>query len=89
MIIISPVLSLLIVNINNLPVTQYDQIFKAVGLDVGSFIPASTPLPAASWPTLGSMIDANQRLVTFMDNGADGSVPYILDGMPYPRFSEI
>ncbi|KXN88739.1 hypothetical protein AN958_06606 [Leucoagaricus sp. SymC.cos] len=73
------VLSLLIVNIDNLPVAQYDAIFKAVGLDVTSFVPPSTPLPATSWPTLGSMIDSTKRLVTFMDNGADGSVPYILD----------
>jgi hypothetical protein len=78
-----PVLSLLIVNFNNLPVAQYDSIFKAVGLDVVSFVPSSTPLPAASWPTLGSMIDSNKRLVTFMDNGADGSVPYIIDGMQF------
>ena len=75
------VLALLIVNIDNLPVGLYDEIFKAVGLDVRSFKPPSIPLPAASWPTLGAMIDSNQRLVTFMDNGADGSVPYILDGM--------
>ncbi|KAJ3571394.1 hypothetical protein NP233_g3774 [Leucocoprinus birnbaumii] len=73
------VLALLIVNIDNLPVAQYDSVFKAVGLDVHSFIPSSTPLPAGSWPTLGSMIDGGQRLVTFMDNGADASVSYILD----------
>ncbi|KAL9716525.1 hypothetical protein Ac2012v2_000973 [Leucoagaricus gongylophorus] len=73
------VLALLIVNIDNLPVGLYDEIFKAVGLDVRSFKPPSIPLPAASWPTLGAMINSNQRLVTFMDNGADGSVPYILD----------
>lgn len=73
------VLSLLIVNIDNLPVAQYDQVFKTVGLDVASFVPTSTPLQASSWPTLGSMIDSNKRLVTFMDNGADPSVPYIID----------
>ncbi|KAF5352466.1 hypothetical protein D9756_006018 [Leucocoprinus leucothites] len=73
------VLALLIVNIDNVPVAQYDPIFKAVGLDVHSFVPSSVPIPAASWPTLGSMIDSGQRLVTFMDNKADGSVPYILD----------
>lgn len=74
------VLSLLIVNSDNLPVAQYDQIFKTVGLDVVSFTPQSVPLPAGSWPTLGSMIDSGKRLVTFMDNQADGSVPYIIDG---------
>lgn len=74
-------LSLLIVNIDGLPVAQYDAIFKTVGLDAMSFVPESTPLPAASWPTLGSMIDSGKRLVTFMDHGADPSVPYIIDGM--------
>lgn len=73
-------MSLLIVNIDGIPVAQYDQVFKTVGLDVESFVPASTPLTAASWPTLGSMIDSGKRLVTFMDHGADASVPYIIDG---------
>lgn len=75
------VLALLIVNIDNLPIDLYDEVFKAVGLDVHSFRPPSIPLPAASWPTLGGMIDSGQRLVIFMDNGADSSVPYILDGV--------
>ncbi|KAF9454064.1 PLC-like phosphodiesterase [Macrolepiota fuliginosa MF-IS2] len=73
------VLSLLIVNIDSLPVAQYDQIFKSAGLDAISFAPESTPLSANSWPTLGSMIDSGKRLVTFMDHGADASVPYIID----------
>lgn len=73
------VLSLLIVNIDGVPVSQYDQVFKTVGLDVVSFAPPTSPLTAASWPTLGSMIDSGKRLVTFMDHGADGSVPYIID----------
>jgi len=73
------VLSLLIVNIDGLPISQYDQIFKTVGLDAVSFAPQTTPLAAASWPTLGSMLDSGKRLVTFMDHGADPSVPYIID----------
>lgn len=36
----------------------------------------------SDWPTLGSMIDSGQRVVTFMDAGADGTdgapVDYIL-----------
>jgi len=85
------VLALLIVNIDNLPVGLYDEVFKAVGLDVHSFRPSSIPLPAASWPTLGGMIDSSQRLVIFMDNGADSSVPYILDGvlLDFPSDIEI
>lgn len=73
------VLSLLIVNIDNIPVSQYDGVFKGVGLDAISFVPQTASLPATSWPTLGSMIDSQKRLVTFMDNAADASVPYIID----------
>jgi len=73
------VLTLLIVNINNLPPTQYDTVFKAVGLDTISFVPSATPITASGWPTLGSMINSGKRLVTFMDNGATSAVPYILD----------
>ncbi|KAF8640702.1 hypothetical protein AX17_000358 [Amanita inopinata Kibby_2008] len=74
------VLSLLIVNIENLQASQYDAVFKAVGLDAISFVPQTSPLPASGWPTLGSMIDSGKRLVTFLDNGADpSSVPYLID----------
>lgn len=27
------------------------------------------------------MIDSGKRLVTFLDNGADASIPYLIDGM--------
>jgi len=73
------VLSLLIVNIDNLPASAYDTVFKSVGLDAISFAPASSPLPATGWPTLGSMIDSGKRLLTFLDNGADPSIPYLID----------
>jgi len=56
------VLSILIVNIDNLPATQYDTIFKAASLDTVSFVPSSPSLPASGWPTLGSMIDSGSAL---------------------------
>lgn len=74
-------LSLLIVNIDNLPATQYDTVFKAVGLDGVSYAPTGLTLPATGWPTLGSLIDSGKRLLTFLDNAADfNAVPYLLDG---------
>ncbi|KAF8632996.1 hypothetical protein AX15_001593 [Amanita polypyramis BW_CC] len=73
------VLTLLIVNVENLQASQYDSVFKTAGLDTISFVPQSTPLQASQWPTLGSMIDSGKRLVTFLDNGADTSYPYLLD----------
>ncbi|KAG5654708.1 hypothetical protein H0H81_007464 [Sphagnurus paluster] len=74
------VLSLLIVNIDNLPPTQYGTVFKAAGVDTISYAPPSSPIQASSWPTLGSMIDSGKRLVTFLDNQADiTAVPYLID----------
>ncbi len=67
-------------NIDNAPASAYDTVFKSVGLDTVSFAPASSPLTASSWPTLGSMIDSGKRLVTYLDNGADPSIPYLIDG---------
>ncbi|KIK94109.1 hypothetical protein PAXRUDRAFT_143574 [Paxillus rubicundulus Ve08.2h10] len=74
------VLSLLIVNSDNFPPTSYDSVFKSAGLDTISYAPPSASIPAAQWPTLGTLIDAGTRLVTFMDASADfTSVPYIID----------
>ncbi|KAL0578489.1 hypothetical protein V5O48_003482 [Marasmius crinis-equi] len=75
-----PVLTLLIVNIDNLKASQYDTVFKSAGLDTLSYVPESSPLTASAWPTLGSMIDNGTRLVTFLDNQADStSVRYLID----------
>jgi hypothetical protein len=69
------------VNSDGLTPSQFDTVFKAVGLDALSYSPPSAITTVSSWPTLGSMIDSNKRLVTFMDAGADfNSVPYIIDG---------
>jgi hypothetical protein len=73
------VLSLLIANLDNMPAADYDPVFKAAGLDTISFAPETSPLSAAAWPTLGAMIDSGKRLVTFLDNGADPAIPYLLD----------
>ncbi|KAK7463885.1 hypothetical protein VKT23_005820 [Stygiomarasmius scandens] len=74
------VVTLLIVNIDNLAATEYDTVFKSVGLDSISYSPSSASLTADSWPTLGSMIDDGKRLVTFLDNTADfTTVPYLID----------
>lgn len=74
------VLTLLIVNSNNVPASSYDAVFKSAGLDGVSFTPQSSPLPAASWPTLGEMIDSGKRLVTFLSTSADPAIPYLIDG---------
>jgi len=74
------VVTLLIVNSDGLSPTQYDTVFKAVGLDTLSYTPPSAVTVNTGWPTLGSMIDSGKRLVTFMDEkAAFTSVPYIID----------
>jgi hypothetical protein len=74
------VLSLLIVNIDDLLPTAYDPVFKAVGLDTVSYAPPTSIMPITTWPTLGTLIDSGKRLLTFLDNAADiSSVPYLLD----------
>lgn len=78
------VVSLLIVNSDGISPTQYDSVFKAVGLDTLSYTPPSAVTINTAWPSLGSMIDSGKRLVTFMDEKADfTSVPYIIDGRFY------
>jgi len=74
------VVTLLIVNIDDLAVSNYAPVFVSAGLDKLSYAPTSSPIPASGWPTLGAMIDAGTRLVTFLDNAADLTVvPYLLD----------
>lgn len=74
------VLSLLIVNIDDMPASSYAPVFVAAGLDTLSYAPSTSPIAVSGWPTLGSMIDSGKRLVTFLDNGADlTSVPYLID----------
>lgn len=74
------VVTILIVNIDNLPASQYASVYVAAGVDQMSYSPSNASLSASSWPTLNSMITAGTRLVTFMDNAANfASVPYIID----------
>ena len=74
-------LTLLIVNVNNFPVTAFDAVFKTVGLDTMSYSPPTANLSIFDWPALGSLIDTGKRLLTFLDNGANfEEVPYIIDG---------
>ena len=75
------VISLLIVNSDNVAPSEYDTVFKAAGLDTLAYAPESASLPASGWPTLGSLIDSGKRLVVFLDAEADfTSVPYLIDG---------
>ncbi|KAI0639539.1 PLC-like phosphodiesterase [Trametes polyzona] len=74
------VVSLLIVNSDNVAPSEYATAFKAAGLDTLAYAPESASLPASGWPSLGSLIDSGKRLVAFLSTKADfNSVPYLID----------
>lgn len=74
------VVSLLLVNIDDQPPSAFAAVYESVGLDQLSWSPPAAIVATNAWPTLGSMVDSNKRVVTFMDNSADfTTVPYILD----------
>ena len=80
------VISLLLVNGDNVDVSHFDSAFASTGLKNYAYIPSSSPadLAISAWPTLGSMISTGKRLVVFIDADANtASVPYILPEFDY------
>jgi hypothetical protein len=74
------VVTLLIVNSDNLPAAQFASVFVAAGVDSMSYSPKSASLPASDWPTLGSLVDAGTRLITFLSTTASfEAAPYLID----------
>jgi len=74
------VLTILIVNNGHFQPTAYDAVYRAVGIDAISYSPVAALTRIYDWPSIGSMIDAGKRVVTFLDSGADfTSVPYLND----------
>ena len=77
------VLTLLIVNGDNVPVSMFDDAYTSSKLKSYAYTPPTSPLAIDAWPTLQEMITARTRLVAFLDAGAHSSVPYILDEFTY------
>lgn len=78
--LIYAVITLVIVNSNNLAASRFASVFASAGLDSYAYIPTASQISLGDWPTLGSMIDSGKRVVVFLDNGADYSaVPYLMD----------
>ncbi|AFR95551.1 hypothetical protein C343_03654 [Cryptococcus neoformans C23] len=74
------VITLVIVNSDNLPPTSFSPAFESAGLSSKVYTPSSQPTQLSDWPTLSDMIDAGTTVVAFMDYEADtSSVPYLLD----------
>ncbi|KAK0544501.1 hypothetical protein OC846_001580 [Tilletia horrida] len=74
------VISLLIVNSDSLPATQFAKAFESTGLASKSYRAqdATGGTAKSAWPTLGELIDAGTPLVTFLASYADNSVPYLI-----------
>jgi len=78
---LSPVVTLLIVNSDNLAATRFASVFVAAGVNSMSYSPQSASLLANGWPTLGNLVDAGTRLVTFLSTTANfDAAPYLIDG---------
>ncbi|KAH8889383.1 hypothetical protein GQ53DRAFT_825678 [Thozetella sp. PMI_491] len=77
------VVTLVIVNSDNLDVAQFGAAFEASGISKYGYTPSSSSA-TTNWPTLQSMITANTRLVTFVASiTASSSYPYLLNEFTY------
>ncbi len=77
------VLTILLVNGDNVPVSMFDDAYTSSGLKSYAYTPPTSPVGIDAWPTLQDLINAGTRLVAFLDAGANASVPYILDEFTY------
>ncbi|MCJ1280179.1 hypothetical protein MMC21_008006 [Puttea exsequens] len=76
------VVTLLLVNSDNATPAQLGKQFDLAGITRYAYTPPSTNTPLATWPSLGDMIAAQTRLVTFVADLAPASntaAPYLLD----------
>ncbi|KAJ4422031.1 hypothetical protein N0V82_003327 [Gnomoniopsis sp. IMI 355080] len=72
------IITLLLTNPDAFTGSDFDAVFKSVGLDAYAFAP-ERKLEADQWPTLREMIDKGRRLVVFMDYLVHDPVHYIID----------
>ncbi|RDL37392.1 Uncharacterized protein BP5553_04825 [Venustampulla echinocandica] len=78
------VVTLLLVNSDNMPAATIGDSFTTSGISKYGFAPASTSGPMATWPTLQTLISANTRLVSFITNiEHDSTKPYLLPEFDY------
>ena len=77
------VLTILLVNGDNVPVSMFDTAYTSSGLKPYAYTPPTPSVAVEAWPTLQELIIAKTRLVAFLDAGASVSVPYILDEFTY------
>jgi hypothetical protein len=77
------VVTILLTNPDSFPISKFGEAMVTSRLSTYAYAPKKT-LSLEEWPTLQELIDADHRLVVFLDYGADASVvPYILDEFTY------
>lgn len=81
------VVTLLFVN-TGLPLKHWAKAFYDTGLDLFSYIPPASKrygnMRISDWPRISEMVAANQRLVTFLSQGADqDEIPFLLPEFNY------
>ncbi|KAG5656317.1 hypothetical protein KAF25_004593 [Fusarium avenaceum] len=77
------VVTLLLTNIDALPIEKFDDAFNSTGLKKFVFHPEKR-LALDEWPTLQRLLDDGTRLVVFMDHNMDESkVDYIINEFDY------
>lgn len=78
----SDIVTLLIVNSDNLPASQFAQAFQNSNLTDKMYAPSDGNFNRTKdeWPTLGQMVDSGKTMVAFLATQANtSSVPYLLD----------
>ncbi|KAM0254038.1 hypothetical protein ACHAP5_000024 [Fusarium lateritium] len=77
------VVTLLLTNVDALPIEKFDDAFNSTGLKELVFHPEKK-LALDEWPTLQSLLDDGTRLIVFMDYNMDESkVDYIINEFDY------
>lgn len=77
------VVTILLVNSDKNPASEYGSAFEAAGLAKYGYKPQTTGA-TGNWPTLQNMIDQKTRLVSFLTNADyDQAVPYLLPEFEY------
>ncbi|KAI1316310.1 hypothetical protein EDD11_010153 [Mortierella claussenii] len=73
--LLSNVITILWENAGNLKPAQYQATYAAAGIDKYSYAQATG---STAWPTLAQLISSGKRLLNFVDQGADASVPWLM-----------
>ncbi|KAG0327206.1 hypothetical protein BGZ99_008187 [Dissophora globulifera] len=69
------VITILWENAGNLKPAQFQTVYAAAGMDKYSY---AQTVGNTTWPTLAEMISSGKRLVSFLDGGADATVPWLM-----------